>query len=136
MAVFPCDLTCSFLLYRTSQLKGQKGDFLFIIQPRRTAEASGIPMRMIQVVTCIEKLEELHAPEITHGLHGGAFHFHADGAHFLSSGNFAAGLPVESICGPCGACNIWISASVQHFLEQLHMAFVHINAIPGRSIVA
>ena len=39
MAVFPCDLTCSFLLYRTSQLKGQKGDFLFIIQPRRTAEA-------------------------------------------------------------------------------------------------
>ena len=48
--------------YLHAQLKGQQGDFPFVIQTGFPGQAAGIPGGLVQIISGVQELEKVHIP--------------------------------------------------------------------------
>ena len=98
-------------------------------------QAPGLPLGVVQIVPGIEELEEIHAPEVGHGLHSGAFHLHADCPLGFPAPDLFRRLPVGCVGGPGGALHIRAAAVGKDLMEYIPVFAVHVDEVRSGGIV-
>lgn len=98
-----------FLFDFESQLKCKQRDLALIIQAAFSRKASGLPARVIQVISRIKELEEIASAKIAQRLHSGAFHLDTDCTLRLSALNLFSCFPIAGIGRPGSPLYIWIT---------------------------
>ena len=98
-----------FLFDLESQLKCKQRDLALVIQAAFPRKASGLPARVIQVISRIKELEKIGSTKIAQRLHSGAFHLDTDCTLRLSTLNLFSCFPIAGIGRPGCPLYIWIT---------------------------